>query len=430
MVEHAAVNRGVRGSSPRRGATYHLSFSLPAEPSAGRPGTSSRPTHNIENGRCGPERWTKLLTPRVVLPIVILVALVQAACSGGARQPEPDGLAPAWTPTATSSPRPTATPRVFPTATPVPPPPYESTRISWEGRQWYLHGANLPWFNWGCDFGCGLSGGASSTEAGEAVSSAIAGAKASGLNVIRWWMFPGKPTQFTVTDDGAPVGIKPAVFQDIEAALRLAQKHDVYFVFVLFSAPTHLPTEWTADAGQRSKLAAVLGTLAERYRDNPRVMAWEVFNEPEWDIWNGKAAKSDVVAAVDAITSEIHRNSPALVTVGSANIEALGMWTDSNLDFYQPHWYDPMGKRACARCTDYASLAATHGLKRPVVIGEFYADSSVDAAQRYVDFYEKGYAGAWGWSLLPGRTQDKLSIDLKAANEFGRTYGDVGPGGR
>src|SRR4029079_13619907 len=32
-------------------------------------------------------------------------------------------------------------------------------RITWKGQQWYVHGANVPWYNWGCDFGCNNSGG-------------------------------------------------------------------------------------------------------------------------------------------------------------------------------------------------------------------------------------------------------------------------------
>ena len=354
-------------------------------------------------------------------------AIAFAGCSGGSENSPEFASLPTRTPTATPTLYPSPTPRAFPTATPVPPPPVEMTRITWESRQWYLHGANVPWFNWGCDFGCGANGGASSTEVSLAVSSAIANAKPSGLNVIGWWMFPGEPTQFVLSDAGAPTGLKPAVYQDIDAALRLAEQHDVYFVFVLFSAPTHLPPAWTTDEQQRRELASTIGALAARYRENPRVMAWEVFNEPEWDIWAGKASQQDVVLTVDAVTDQIHAQSRALVTVGSANIEALGMWADSDLDFYEPHWYDPMGPRACARCTDLGSLMASYGLKRPVVIGEFYASDTVDAAQRYEDFYEKGYAGAWGWSLLAERTNDKLGIDLKAAEEFAKAKDDLGP---
>jgi len=281
--------------------------------------------------------------------------------------------------------------------------------------------------NWGCDFGCGSNGGASSTEVTQVASAAIAAAKPSGLNVIRWWMFPGEPNQFVLSDSGAPTALIPPVYQDIDAALRLAEQHDVHLVFVLFSSPTHIPSGWTTDEEQRQTLARTIGTLAETYRGNSRILAWEVFNEPEWDIWDRRASQADVVDTVNAITDEIHAKSEALVTVGSANIEALGMWVDSDLDFYQPHWYDPMGPRACARCTDLAGLNAAYGIDKPVVIGEFFASDAVDSKERYADFYRKGFAGAWGWSLLPDRTQDKLGIDLNAAREFANSHEGVGP---
>jgi hypothetical protein len=362
---------------------------------------------------------------------MLVLGITWTLVCGGCSAPNPRANEPALgatrTPTSTSTPRQTATPVVYPTATPVPPPPYELTRIAWEEGQWYLHGANLPWLNWGCDFGCGANGGLSSPDSTQAVSTAFATARAAGMSVVRWWMFPGEPSQFVLGADGAAASLKPAVYADIDAALRLAEVHDIYLVFVLFSAPTHLPAAWTNDSDQRGQLAAVVGSLAARYGDNSRVMAWEVFNEPEWEIWNGNVRQEDVVDSVNAIAEQIHSQSDALVTVGSANIEALGIWADSELDFYQPHWYDPMAPRACARCTDYASLRLTYGLNRPVVIGEFYADTSVDSAARYEDFYAKGYAGAWAWSLLPERTSDNLAIDFEAARGFGAGVDDIGP---
>jgi hypothetical protein len=32
-------------------------------------------------------------------------------------------------------------------------------RIAWNGANWYLYGANVPWYNWGCDFGCNATNG-------------------------------------------------------------------------------------------------------------------------------------------------------------------------------------------------------------------------------------------------------------------------------
>lgn len=302
------------------------------------------------------------------------------------------------------------------------------TRIAWQGKDWYVHGANLPWYNWGCDFGCGSNGGASSPTVRAAAGAAFADAKANGINVIRWWVFPGDPWQITRGPGGEPTGINPAVYTDLDAALALAEQYDVYLDLVLFSAPSAIPSSWMTDAAQRSKLAAALAPMFARYQSNPRLMTWEIVNEPEWDIWNNVSDRAAVQATVRALAEAVHANSSALVTVGSAMVDGLGMWVGQGLDYYQAHWYDYMQPgNWCARCSDYPAIRSMYGLDKPLVIGEFFADASVDSLQRYEDWYAKGFAGAWSWSLLTGRTSDGMTVDLAAARTFAGRHGDIGP---
>lgn len=329
---------------------------------------------------------------------------------------------PALTPT-TSPATPTAT-------STTPPAPGSLNRVNWAGKSWYLHGANLPWYNWGCDFGCGTSSGVSSPSTNAAVSAAFAQAKSRGINVVRWWVFPGDPWQITRSSDGTPTGVNAAVYGDLDAALALAAQHDIYLDLVLFSSPTSLPPTWFSSASQRTKLAEALGPMFARYKNNPRVMTWEIINEPEFDIWSGKTDQAQAQALVKAVATSVHANSPALVTVGSAMVDGLGMWVGQGLDYYQAHWYDYMQPgNWCARCSNYSTLKAAYGLDKPLVIGEFYAGSDVDSLTRYEDWYAKGFAGAWSWSLLTSRTNDGMSIDLGASQTFAGRHSDIGPKG-
>ncbi|MER3420187.1 MAG: hypothetical protein C4290_06540, partial [Chloroflexota bacterium] len=332
------------------------------------------------------------------------------------------------TPTATPTASTTRTPTATATGTSSGTSLTAGSRIPWRGKNWYLHGANVPWYNWACDFGCNGNGGVSSSAVQSALSTGFGQAKAAGMHVIRWWVFPGDPWQITRDSSGAPSGINPAVYADFDVALQLAQTYDLYFNFVLFSGPTALPQAWLTDATQRQKLATALGQLFARYKGNPRVLSWEVFNEPEWDIWNNKISQSAVQATVKAVADAVHANSTAYVTVGSAMLDGLPMWVGQGLDYYQAHWYDYMSSgNWCARCTDYATVKSRYNLDKPLVIGEFYAGPDTDALQRFEDFYSKGYAGAWPWSLFPDRTSDHMQIDLAAAATFASRHSDLGP---
>jgi hypothetical protein len=302
-----------------------------------------------------------------------------------------------------------------------------SNRISWNGADWYLHGANLPWYNWGCDFGCGGAGGASDPVVQTAVGAGLEQMQAGGMHVARWWVFPGDPWQITRGAGGAPAGIEPAVFADLDAALQLAETYDIYYVFTLFSAPSHIPQPWLTDPTQRSQLADALTTLFAAYNGHPRVLAWEVFNEPEWDIWNGVVSAGAVQATTGTVAEAVHASSSALVSVGAASLEGLPFWVGQGLDYYTAHWYDPMTGDECALCTDYATVQARYGLDAPLVIGEFYAGPDASPAQRFSSLYAKGYAGAWAWSLFPDRTNDHFAFDAEAAGTFASTYGTSGP---
>lgn len=299
------------------------------------------------------------------------------------------------------------------------------SRIPWQGGSWYLNGVNIPWFNWGCDFGCGSSGGVSDPNTRQWLEQGFGAMQANGVKVARWWVLEGDPWQIKRDANNAPVSLDPRVFQDMDAAIELAEKYDVYYSFTLFSAPTAVPEKWLTDPGQRAKLVEVLTPLFARYKDNPRVMTWDLINEPDWDIWKGAIALEPVRETVKALAVAVHANSTAYVTVGAAMLDGLPHWKGLGLDFYQAHWYDFMSPGAwCALCTDYATVEKRYGLDRPLVIGEFYGGKDVDA-QRFQDWHTKGYAGSYAWSLFSDKTGDKLQINLDAARAFASQHADT-----
>lgn len=358
---------------------------------------------------------------RFRVPLVALSFVVFMACGDDA----PSRSDPTRAPSMTSVPEPTpTTAHAVPTAE-----ANSSSRIQWNGQSGYIHGVNAPWYHWGCDFGCGEDSGLRSSSTKTAIEPRLAELQEAGVRHVRWWMFPGELWQIESDAQGNASGIDPAVFLDIEVALELAERYDLYFTFVLFSAPSALPSQWLNVESGRAALAKELGDFFARLAGEPRIFSWEVFNEPEWEMWSGLVSTSATVDLVDAIARSVHENTPALVSVGSANLEGLAFWQGVGLDYYDAHWYDPMsGPNNCARCTDYDTVQARYQLDAPLVIGEFYAGPETDAFERFTDFYEKGYAGAWAWSLFPDRTEDGLRVDMDALSDFAAGYADdIGP---
>jgi hypothetical protein len=285
----------------------------------------------------------------------------------------------------------------------------------------YFVGVNVPWFNWGCDFGCGEKSGVRAPVVNAALKEGFGRLKAGGVHTVRWWTFEGDAAQITRDASGAPNGLNPAVYADFDAALALADEYDLAYVFVLFSAPTAIPRAWIVDPAQRQSLANALGPLFERYKNHPRILSWEFINEPEYDIWGNQIPLADVQATVKLLASTVHAHSATAASVGAATLEGVPLWSGLGLDFHSPHWYDEMGTTglACARCNDLQTVRATYNFDdRPVVLGEFYGGPDVDTLQRLTDFRAKGFAGAWTWSLFYDKTQDQKRTDLAALTKF------------
>src|SRR5581483_9427178 len=73
-----------------------------------------------------------------------------------------------------------------------------STRIPYQGGNWFVAGVNVPWWNWACDFGCGPSGGGVSGNA-STFSAGFQQLKNAHVHMVRWWVFEGDPWLINMT---------------------------------------------------------------------------------------------------------------------------------------------------------------------------------------------------------------------------------------
>lgn len=332
------------------------------------------------------------------------------------------------------------------------------SRLSWQGRPWYAHGVNVPWVNWAQDFGgdqYGLAGQIlkrdGSLDRNHAIVRRFAQLPPAGVHAVTWWLFAGTgssnprgPEQILTDGSGRPTGIKPEVYRDVDAALKLAEAYDLYYTFPVLIRPNQVPRSWLTT--HRADLIDALRPLFRHYSGHPRILAWSAFVEPEWAIWNEGFPREVAQAYVRDFAAAVHAESTQLVTLNSAMLDGLPLWAGLGLDFYSASWYDYMNNQGsrhdgdgggwCALCTTYDEVRRRYDLDKPLVLGEFYAGANANFVLGGQDrgplgrlnaWYDKGFAGAYAWSLFPEKTDDRLAIEWSSATTFGATHPDAGP---
>ncbi len=281
-------------------------------------------------------------------------------------------------------------------------------------------GANLPWVCYGCDFGANAwspSGGLGANSRPD-LPALFDRLRDGGVELVRWFFFCDLRAGVRFDHDGVPDALDAAVERDIDAALTLIGRSGLRLVPVLFDFHLCRPRRRLrgVEMGGRSRLLrvpafrarlveTVVAPVVQRYRHEPQIAAWDLFNEPEWatfgvGTWNPVASVSRT--AMRAFLREsarvVHASARQPVTVGSASLATVNLVRGLGLDFYQPHWYDRL-----ERAAPLGRSLSEIGYDRPVVLGEFPTGGSARNPPDLVrTAREAGFAGAWFWSVLAG----------------------------
>ncbi|MFO7694883.1 MAG: hypothetical protein R6V57_17515 [Vicinamibacterales bacterium] len=291
--------------------------------------------------------------------------------------------------------------------------------MRWPAHEDFWIGVNLPWLNYGGDFGANAwreDGGVGRPSERLILRDALARIAGEGLTRIRWFMLCDGRAGLRVSPDGALDGLDDFVFRDADAAIDELGRAGLSAIFVLFDFHWFRPAAFTngvqtcgrarlaADPLQRARLLErVVAPLLERYGRHPSILAWDVINEPEWVTRGARLPRrpSEVPRAVMRdfirdIVGLINQRTSHAATVGSASVRTLPLVEGLGLDVYQAHWYDRLDRKA-----PLDRPVTSLGLDRPLILGEFPTRGSRRMPIEIVEVARQNdYAGALAWSVL------------------------------
>ncbi len=347
-------------------------------------------------------------------------------------------------------------------------------KVRWLGSERYLQGVNVPWMFYGADFGTVEEWGGYNGYSHASTEAMFASLKTNGANSVRWWMFcDGRAApEFSSTSGGNVTGLDSSVLSNMDDAIQLAAKYDIYITFCLWDFGM-LESDSTSSGrgehagGHRNIITnavsrgsfitnALLPILHHQVAGtpytigtHPNVMAWDIINEPEWGVDQAASVAEPVTLAqmqrfLAEIAGAIHRHANQLVTVGSACMKwnsdsalgAAGNWwndsaltaydADGALDFYQFHYYGWMnGDYVYWSYSPIFNTFAAAGFDKPAVVGEFPAnggDTGYSIAALMTGIYQNGYAGAWTWGYFSVDGNGGWSDSRSACADFSTNH--------
>jgi hypothetical protein len=293
--------------------------------------------------------------------------------------------------------------------------------MRWPAHEDFWIGVNLPWLNYGGDFGANAwreDGGVGRPSERLILRDTLTRIAGEGFTRIRWFMLCDGRAGLRMAPDGSLEGLDEFVFRDADTAVEELGRAGLSAILVLFDYHWFRPAtlvkgvqtcgraRLAADPRLRERLLErVVAPLLERYGRAPSILAWDVVNEPEWVTRGVRLAPrvSDVPRAsmrdfIGDIVGLIHQRTSHAATVGSASARSLPLVEGLGLDVYQVHWYDRLDRKA-----PLDRSVASLGLDRPLVLGEFPTRGSRRMPVEIVEIArQNGYAGALAWSLLSG----------------------------
>ena len=315
--------------------------------------------------------------------------------------------------------------------------------IPFQGKEFFLNGVNMPWNEFGWDFGehDDWGYGYDSTY----FENTFIELEEHGVNSVRMWIHCDGRANPNFDEDGFVTGLDNGMLEQLDDFVKRANAHNLMVIFTLWSHD--MLEDYTKDAGQyagdhkdlvldKSKRASYIDNalipIIQNLNHHCNILAWEVFSEPEWcmKILGGGYTKQTVVAEdmqifIGECIAAIRANSSHQVTIGSAypcgndydknknywhetEFERLGFnCNEVYVDFYSFHYFDWMTDKENVFEQDFDYW----DVSKPIIIAESAAntechDELLTAKGQLGYALESNYGGVLFWSV---NAQDEYS---------------------
>ena len=301
----------------------------------------------------------------------------------------------------------------------------------------FVVGANLPWIDYGQDFGASAwqpRGGLARPERRERLRRALGDLAGSGASLVRWWLLGDGRAGLREDGEGRISGLDDRLLADVDAGVLALREAGLRAQFVLVDF-LWLDTGRTVngvrlggrrdhvrDPSRRARLLErVFAPIAERYGREPAVAGWDLMNEPEWATLGvgtldpRRAVSRREMRTFLAETAAVFRARVTQpLSVGLASARWLSLVDGLDLDQPQVHWYESLDS-----LTTLARPVESLGLGRPLLLGEFPTRGASVPPRAILEMArEAGYAGALAWSALA----DDRATDARACHDALRAW--------
>jgi hypothetical protein len=283
----------------------------------------------------------------------------------------------------------------------------------------FVVGANLPWLEYGQDFGASAwqpRGGVARPERREPLRRALGSLADSGASLVRWWLLGDGRAGLVEDEEGRLSGIDERLFPDVDAALEDLRAAGLLVQFVVadflwFDTPRAVNgvrlggrRAHVRDPSRRERLLErVLAPIAERYGRDATIAGWDLLNEPEWATLGvgtldprRSISRREMRAFLRDAAAVFHARATQPLCVGLASQRWLSLLDGLPLDQQQVHWYESLDS-----ATTLARPVEALGVDRPVLLGEFPTRGASLGPGAILELARQaGYAGALAWSSL------------------------------